>query len=143
MDIDPAQFAARWAAAWNAHDVEAVLAHFHEEAAFTSPFAAQVMPETGMSIRRISSFVILRALGRVHSGCQQWSRSPVFILSGGQPPGGMQPVQPETGHQQAGKHANAAALYDVAQTNQQEAGEQQVGQRTETEGQHGQRTPPR
>ncbi|QZP09542.1 nuclear transport factor 2 family protein [Caenibius sp. WL] len=51
MDIDPAQFAARWAAAWNAHDVEAVLAHFHEEAAFTSPFAAQVMPETGGVLR--------------------------------------------------------------------------------------------
>lgn len=51
MDIDPVQFAARWAEAWNAHDVEAVLAHFHEEAVFTSPFAAQVMPETGGVLR--------------------------------------------------------------------------------------------
>ena len=39
--------AADWLAAWNAHDVEGVLRHFHEDAVFASPFAAQVMPETG------------------------------------------------------------------------------------------------
>ena len=34
-------FAAEWVAAWNARDVEAVLAHFAEDARFTSPRAAQ------------------------------------------------------------------------------------------------------
>ena len=32
-----AEFAARWAAAWNRRDVEAVLAHFHDDVVFTSP----------------------------------------------------------------------------------------------------------
>ena len=47
MNIDPQTFAAAWLAAWNAHDVEAVLSHFHEDAVFTSPFAALVVPESG------------------------------------------------------------------------------------------------
>ena len=47
MRIDPMQFAEQWLAAWNAHDVEAVLAHFHEDAVFTSPFAARILPESG------------------------------------------------------------------------------------------------
>lgn len=51
MDIDPSQFAAHWAAAWNAHDVEAVLEHFHDEAVFTSPFAHQLLPGTGGVLR--------------------------------------------------------------------------------------------
>ncbi len=37
-------FAAAWVAAWNAHDVEAVLAHFAEDAVFTSPVATRVVP---------------------------------------------------------------------------------------------------
>jgi aminoglycoside 6'-N-acetyltransferase len=41
---DPEEFAAAWAAAWNAHDVEAVLEHFAEDAVFTSPVAARVVP---------------------------------------------------------------------------------------------------
>jgi RimJ/RimL family protein N-acetyltransferase/ketosteroid isomerase-like protein len=44
MTPDPDQFAAAWAAAWNAHDVEAVLSHFAEDAVFTSPVAARIVP---------------------------------------------------------------------------------------------------
>ena len=51
MMIDPAHFAGEWAAAWNRHDVEGVLAHFHDDAVFSSPFAAQVLPETGGVLR--------------------------------------------------------------------------------------------
>ncbi|MEO9130520.1 MAG: nuclear transport factor 2 family protein [Sphingomonas sp.] len=47
MHIDPQTFAAEWLAAWNAHDVEAVLRHFHDDAMFTSPFAALLFPESG------------------------------------------------------------------------------------------------
>ena len=46
MEIEPQQFAAEWAAAWNARDIEAVLRHFHEDATFSSPFAALVFPES-------------------------------------------------------------------------------------------------
>jgi hypothetical protein len=44
---DPQKFADEWVRAWNDHDVEAVLAHFHDDVFFTSPIAAQVLPETG------------------------------------------------------------------------------------------------
>lgn len=46
-DFDAAGFARAWAAAWNAHDVEAVLAHFAEDAVFTSPLAERVVPGCG------------------------------------------------------------------------------------------------
>lgn len=32
--------------AWNAHDTEGVLEHFHDEVVFTSPVAAHLLPET-------------------------------------------------------------------------------------------------
>ena len=35
-------FASAWVAAWNGRDVEAVLAHFHEDAVFTSPIAERL-----------------------------------------------------------------------------------------------------
>ena len=44
---DPLSFSADWVAAWNAHDVEAVLAHFHDDVVFTSPTAARVVPTSG------------------------------------------------------------------------------------------------
>lgn len=37
-------FAQRWVDSWNDHDVEAVLAHFHEDVVFTSPVAERVVP---------------------------------------------------------------------------------------------------
>jgi len=48
MPEDPQAFAREWAEAWNRRDVEAVLAHFHEDALFTSPVAQQVGYLTGM-----------------------------------------------------------------------------------------------
>jgi hypothetical protein len=41
---DPDDFAAEWAAAWNRHDVDALLAHFHDDVVFTSPIAAELVP---------------------------------------------------------------------------------------------------
>jgi ketosteroid isomerase-like protein len=44
--MDPAmaqEFAAGWAAAWNAHDLERVLSHFADDVVFTSPVAAQLI----------------------------------------------------------------------------------------------------
>jgi ketosteroid isomerase-like protein len=48
---DPTAFADAWVRAWNAHDVEAVLGHFHEDVLFSSPVAARVLPETGGVVR--------------------------------------------------------------------------------------------
>ena len=47
MDDDALAFSARWVDNWNAHDVNAVLADFHDDVLFTSPVAADLMPETG------------------------------------------------------------------------------------------------
>jgi ketosteroid isomerase-like protein len=44
---DPQEFAAAWVPAWNAHDVDAVLRHFHDDVVFSSPVAARVLPESG------------------------------------------------------------------------------------------------
>src|SRR6476660_1145573 len=48
---DPREFAEEWVRAWNAHDVEAVLAHFHDDVEFTSPVAARVLPDSDGVVR--------------------------------------------------------------------------------------------
>ncbi len=37
--------------AWNRHDVDAVLTHFHDDVVFTSPVAARVMPDSRGVVR--------------------------------------------------------------------------------------------
>jgi ketosteroid isomerase-like protein len=39
------QFAAPWIAAWNSHDLTAILSHYTEDFEMASPFIAQVMNE--------------------------------------------------------------------------------------------------
>lgn len=51
VTVDGAAFAEDWVRAWNARDVEDVLAHFHDDVVFTSPVAARVLPETGGVVR--------------------------------------------------------------------------------------------
>ncbi|GBG36435.1 nuclear transport factor 2 family protein [Mycobacterium montefiorense] len=51
MNLDAVAFGKQWVDAWNAHDVEAVLEHFHDEVVFTSPVAAKVVPETAGVVR--------------------------------------------------------------------------------------------
>lgn len=46
-----ADFAARWERDWNAHDLDALLAHFAEDVVFTSPVAAQLLPDGDGVIR--------------------------------------------------------------------------------------------
>jgi hypothetical protein len=47
MSPESAQtFARQWVDAWNAHDLDGVLAHFTDDAEFASPVAAQLLPET-------------------------------------------------------------------------------------------------
>ena len=40
---DADRLAAEWIAAWNAHDLDAVLAHYAEDVAFASPFVATLI----------------------------------------------------------------------------------------------------
>ena len=41
---DMEMFAANWIANWNARDLDAILAHFAEDARFISPLAAELIP---------------------------------------------------------------------------------------------------
>lgn len=52
------EFAREWCTAWNAHDVERVLALFHDDVVFASPMAAEMFPETG---GRVEGKAALRA----------------------------------------------------------------------------------
>jgi len=45
------EFAQQWVDAWNAHDLDGVLAHFTDDAEFASPVAAQLLPETSGILR--------------------------------------------------------------------------------------------
>lgn len=47
LTVDPHGFSRDWFEAWNAHDIDAVLAHFHDNAVFTSAYGAEIAPETG------------------------------------------------------------------------------------------------
>jgi hypothetical protein len=49
--IDAHAFARTWAEAWNAHDLESVLALFADDILFTSPLAAKLAPESGGVVR--------------------------------------------------------------------------------------------
>jgi ketosteroid isomerase-like protein len=51
ISLDPIAFSRQWVDAWNAHDVEAVLEHFHDDVVFTSPVALRLLPETGGVVR--------------------------------------------------------------------------------------------
>lgn len=42
---------AEWIAAWNAHDIDAVLEHYTEDFELSTPMAAKVVPETKGIIR--------------------------------------------------------------------------------------------
>lgn len=41
VNLDATAFSQQWLQAWNAHDVESVLRHFHDDVVFTSPVAAK------------------------------------------------------------------------------------------------------
>ena len=45
------EFVQDWLAAWNGHDVDAVLAHFAEDVTFSSPVAARIVPGSDGIIR--------------------------------------------------------------------------------------------
>lgn len=40
---DAKEFAREWIAAWNSHDVDAILSHYAEDVALTSPVAARIL----------------------------------------------------------------------------------------------------
>jgi ketosteroid isomerase-like protein len=46
VNLDAVAFSQQWVQAWNSHDVDVVLQHFHDDVVFTSPVAGNLLPET-------------------------------------------------------------------------------------------------
>jgi ketosteroid isomerase-like protein len=52
MDLDTAErFAATWAADWNSHDLERILAHYTEDVVFTSPKVTEILGDPSGEVR--------------------------------------------------------------------------------------------
>lgn len=49
--LDATAFAQQWVQSWNAHDLEAILRHFHDDVVFSSPVAATLLPGTAGVVR--------------------------------------------------------------------------------------------
>jgi len=45
--IDPERFTDEWIAAWNNHDLEAILSHYDDAVVLRSPTAARIVPGSG------------------------------------------------------------------------------------------------
>lgn len=56
MKLDAVAFSRQRVQDWNAHDVEAVLRHFHDDVVFTSPVAATLLPDTAGVVHGKSAF---------------------------------------------------------------------------------------
>jgi len=50
-DADANRFAREWIDAWNSHNVDAILAHYHEDVVLTSPVAAQLLGDASGTVR--------------------------------------------------------------------------------------------
>ena len=48
--VQAEEFAYEWISAWNAHDLDGILAHYHEDILFTSPFALELVGAPGGTV---------------------------------------------------------------------------------------------
>jgi ketosteroid isomerase-like protein len=55
MIPDPAAFAAEWAAGWNSHDLDRVLAHYAPDVVFRSPVAVRLVDAPDGALRGIAT----------------------------------------------------------------------------------------
>lgn len=51
---DADAFAASWLAAWNAHDLAAIMRHYSEEIVFTSPFIQRILGDPAGTVRGLA-----------------------------------------------------------------------------------------
>jgi ketosteroid isomerase-like protein len=52
---DPEAFASKWADEWNSRDLDAILRHYSPDVVFSSPVAAQLLPDSGGTVRGIDA----------------------------------------------------------------------------------------
>ena len=51
-DADAKKFAEAWIGAWNSHNLDAILSHYHEDVVLTSPVAAKLLEDPSGTVRR-------------------------------------------------------------------------------------------
>lgn len=51
MNTDAKQFAREWIAAWNSHNLNAILSHYREEVVLISPVAAKLLGDSSGTVR--------------------------------------------------------------------------------------------
>ena len=51
IESEAANFAREWVAAWNSHDLDAILSHYDENVVLTSPAAAKILGEPYGTVR--------------------------------------------------------------------------------------------
>ncbi len=55
VNFHPNEFASEWIAAWNSHDLDAIVSHYAEDVILTSPVAAKLLNDPTGSVRGISN----------------------------------------------------------------------------------------
>ncbi|HKT48029.1 MAG TPA: nuclear transport factor 2 family protein [Candidatus Acidoferrales bacterium] len=55
MTPDPKAFAEHWIAAWNSHDLDAILRHYDDQVVLTSPAAAKILGDPSGTVRGIAA----------------------------------------------------------------------------------------
>ena len=50
-ESNPKEFAADWVAAWNSHDLDAILSHYSPDVVLTSPVAARILNDASGTVR--------------------------------------------------------------------------------------------
>ena len=50
-ELNAKQFAANWSAAWNSHDLDAILSHYSPDVVLTSPVAVKIMNDPSGTVR--------------------------------------------------------------------------------------------
>jgi SnoaL-like domain len=63
--FDPETFAAAWAAAWNARDLDTILSHFTEQVVFSTPKALETVGTPTVTGRNALRAYWEKALGRI------------------------------------------------------------------------------
>jgi len=51
VELEAKAFARQWAAAWNAHDLDAIVSHYAADAVLTSPVAAKILDDPSGTVK--------------------------------------------------------------------------------------------
>lgn len=80
MSADDATFADEWYAAWNTHDLKAIMAHYDIDIVFRSPFAARLEPSSRGEVHGTVALALY--FSRAIAAFPNLTFTPLYICSG-------------------------------------------------------------